>query len=402
MKRVATLFVILAAGACSSTPTPGAGELRVIPLGGDVRILQDGESSILEEATTVDSGVGLITGADGHAQVELPTGSSVELAPQAEMRVTGDVPHISTGSALVRAVSGITVHAGLAGDAEITATDSTFRVDSDISVTLAVYRGAATVLGSGVPEIGELQQATVVQGTDIYRSPGPLEVRRNDPWDAELLGEAIDLGLRLAGLQKGLTRQLPSGREIEAVSQALADDLPQGAIRSALGELQDAARIVVAAALAREVEQLDGGSRARIFSEVVNLQSLGAHWIVIVAKWGLERAAAQVLAALGNFAATIAETFNPALAAPSTSSSSEASATQPGTPPDRTTNGDPPDNDPKPGNNPPEQPGDNQTPPPQPPDEGPDEQPPAQSCGNEVECTVDDIIPGRIGVSISL
>jgi hypothetical protein len=397
MKRAITLLVVLAAGACSQTPTPEAGELRVVPLGGDVRILQDGESSLLEEAITVDSGVRLITGTDGRAQVELPSGNSVELAPQAELQVDGDEPHLSTGSALVRAPSGITVHAGLAGDAEISATDSTFRVDSDISVTLAVYRGAATVLGSGVPEIAALQQATVVQGTDIYRSPGPLQVKPNDPWDAELLGENIDLGLRLVGLEKGLTRQLPSGREIEAVSQTLAEDFPKNVIQSALTELNDAARIVVAAALAREVERLDGGSRAQIFSEVVNLQSLGAHWIVVVAKWGLATAAAQVLASLGDLAASIAEAFTPSLAPPASSSSSGSTGTQPGTPVAGAPS-DGGDGNPEPRDDPPDDSDDGSDPPPEPPVEDPDEAPPAQSCDNEVECAVDDIIPGREAV----
>jgi hypothetical protein len=397
MKRFAVLFVVLAAGGCSRTPTPEAGELRVVPLGGDVRIFQDGESSILEEAITVDSGVGLITGTDGRAQVELPGGSSVELAPEAEVRVDGDEPHISSGSALIRAVSGITVRAGLGGDAEITATDSIFRVDSDISVLLAVYEGAATVFGSGVDQIGALQQATVVQGTDIHSSPGPLVVKPNDPWDAELLGEEIDLGLRLDGLQKGLTRQLPSGREIEAVTQTLAEDFPLSSIRAALAELDDAARIVIAAALAQEIERLDGGSRAEILTDVVNLQSLGADWIVIVARWGLATVASQVLAGLGDLAASIAEAFSPSLAEAAASTESPASPNggdtpggeTGGDPGGETETPDPPGPDERP--DPPNKRGGNTPPPAPPPDEQPEENP-AQSCGNEVECAVDDVI----------
>lgn len=401
MKRFTVLFVVLAAGACSRTPAPGAGELRLVPLGGDVRILQDGESSLLEEATTVDIGVGLMTGVDGRAKVELPSGSSIELAPEAELRVNGEEPHISTGSALVRAVSSITVRAGLGGDAEIRASDSVFRVDNGISVLLAVYEGAATVFGSGVPEIGALQQAVVVQGTDINSGPGPLVVKPNDPWDAELLGEAIDLGLRLEGLQKGLTRQLPSGREIEAVMQTLAEEFPQSAIRSALTVLDDAAGIVVAAALAQEIERLDGGDRARIFREVVTLQNLGADWIVIVARWSLATAAAQVLAALGNVAAGIAEAFAPSLAQATGPSDSLASANRgdaPGGETDSTTTGgssDPPGPGGRPG--PPNKQGGK--PPPAPPAENESQdEAPAQSCANEVECTVDDVLgdaPGR-------
>lgn len=392
MKRTATLLVILAAGACSRAPASETGELRVIPLGGDVRVLQDGESSALEEATTFESGVSLVTGLDGRAQVELPSGSSVELAPQAEISVNGDEPHIATGSALIRTSSDITVRAGTGDDAEISAADAIFRVDSDISVKLAVYRGAATVLGSGVPAIRGLEQVTIVQGSDIYRSPTPLEVRPNDPWDAQILGDAIDLGLRLVGLEKGLTRQLPAGREAEAVSRTLERDFSPSAIKSALAQLRDAARVVVAAVLAEEVERIDGRSRNRILADVVHLQELGANWIVIVAKWGLAQAAAQVLATLGDIAATIAEAVAPP-PAPSPASASagtggstggESGGTDPGGPGPGGT--DPPDS-PGPGNR-----NGGQRPPPPPPDEQPNDEPDAQQCGNEVECAVDDII----------
>ena len=396
MKRAAILLLVLAAGACSRTPAPQAGELRVTPLSGDVRIIQDGESSVLEEATTVDSGVGLITGVDGRAQVELPSGDSIELAPQAEVRVDGDEPQISSGSALVRADSDITVRAGLAGEAEITAADSTFRIDSDISVRLAVYEGAATVLGSGVGPIEALEQATIVQGSDIYRSPGPLQVRANDLWDAEILGDSIDLGLRLAGLEKGLTRQLPSGREAEAVSRALQEAFPASRIRSALDVLGNAASVVVAAVLAEEGERIDGRSRARIFADVVDLQRLGANWIVVVAKWGLARASAQVLATLGDIAATIAEAFVPP-PAPSSSSVSTSSAGGP-SPSGGTIDRDPPaggGDGPGPGPDPKGDPGGGNQPPEPPPPEPGGEQ--AQSCGNELECTVDDVLDDTPG-----
>jgi hypothetical protein len=397
MKRAVILLITLAAGACSRTPSPEAGELRVTPLGGDVRIIEDGESSQLEEAVTVNSGVGLITGSDGRVQVELPSGASVELAPEAELRVDGDEPQISSGSALIRATSDITVHAGLAGEAEITAADSIFRIDSDISVRLAVYRGAATVLGSQVGAIEALEQATIVQGSDIYRLPGPMEVRPNDPWDSELLGDAIELGLRLAGLEKGLSRQLPSGREAEAVSRSLEEAFPASRIRSALEELGDAASVVVAAVLAEESERLDGRSRARIFADVVNLQRLGANWIVVVAKWGLARAAAQVLATLGDIASTIAEPFAPPPAPSSTSASTSSAA---GGPSQTGTIDQDPGGEgsggPGPGNNPKDPPGGGGTQPPAPPPPEPGDDP-AQSCGNEVECAVDDVLDDTPG-----
>lgn len=385
MKRTVGLLLVLAAGACSRTPTPEVGELRVTPLGGEVRLVDGGETSLLDEATTVDAGIGLLTGPDGRAKVELPGGDSVELAPSAEVRVDGEEPQITRGSVLVSTGSDITVHAGSTGDAEIAATDAVFRVDSDISVILAVYQGEAAVLGSGVSAVPALREVTIVGGSDIHSSPKPIQVRPNDPWDARLLGEYIDLGLRLAGLERGLTKQLPARDEVTAVSRVLGEDFPTNKIRNAILSLGDAARAVVAAVVANQVARLNGGDPVRALHDVVDLYLAGARWIVIAAEWGLAQAAVRLLEELDDFAGEIQRIVAPPPADGNTTS------TQGPNQRDRGPSG--PGGGGGGGDNPPPKgggPGGKSEPPPPPPPEGGDAA--EAECANAVECAVDTII----------
>jgi len=389
-KRLTALFVVLAAGACSRTPAPEAGQLRVIPLGGPVSLVEDGETTLLEEAATVDAGVSIITQTGGRAKVELSARRSLELAPDTELRVEDRFSEVEDGRVLVRTSSPMMLHAG---GAQIEATEAVFRVDWGASVLLGTYSGSATVLGSGVEPVSALRQANVLQGGDVPLGLQALDVRRNDPWDAKLLGQAIDLGLRLTDYERGLSRQLPSGREAGRVSQMLESRFPPRAIKSAVASL-GSARAVVAAVVAQEAGLLEGGSPTRILARIVGfIQQLRASWIAVAAEWGLPAAAAALTQQLRDLASSISELVAPP---PAPSLSSAPSGTVgPGStggsggggPGGGSGGGD------GPGGN-----GGNQDPPPPPPadqdDPGGNTQPlpPPSQCENTVECAVDDIL----------
>lgn len=394
MRRAAAVFVMLALGACSQTPTPEAGELRVIPMGGEVSLLEGGESSTLDEATTVEAGLGLQTGPDGRAEVQFPGGSSVELGPGALLQLDDRAPEVSEGSVLVRAGGDLSLQAGAA---HIEATDSVFRVDRQTSVVLGVYRGEASIPGAGVV-VPSLRQATVLQNGSTSGGLQPLSVELNDAWDIQQLGDAIDVGVQLENLQRGLTRQLPPGEEARAVSAALDNDFSAGAIRAAIRNLGDAAQAVVAAVVAREVVRIDGGSVDRIFSEVVNLQALAENWVVIVAQWGLAEASERLLDQLGDLAVVIAESVAPPEAPPSSSSASTPAtgSAEGGAPSGESVSGDPsgggtesPGPDRNNNGNPSSGGGE---PPPEPPPPEPEGEQAQTSCGNEFECAIDDIV----------
>lgn len=391
MKRVLSLpLLVLALGACARAPAPEAGELRIVPLSGAVSFVDGDDTTVLDEVMNVEAGVALRTGLDGRARVEFPGGASMELAPNASIRLHETDPEVSRGSVLVRTGgSGVSLHAGAA---EIEATGAEFRVERQTSVILGVYSGEAALPGAGVV-VPSLRQATVLGDGSISGALEPLDVKANNLWDIQFLGKAIDVGFQLLNLERGLTRQLPRGEEERAVSAALRRDFSPAAIRAAIQELGNAAEAVVAAVVAREIERIDGGSRARILADVVDLQALGNNWIVIVAEWGLAEAADALLDQLGELAVSIAQSVAPPEApAPSQASASAGTGgstgggsggTDPGGPgPGGTDPGDSPGSDNRKGD---------QRPPPPPPEEPADDAP-AQGCANEVECTVNDVI----------
>jgi hypothetical protein len=286
MRRTATTVIaLLVAGGCARSPEGAPNGLRVVPLAGQVSLLHDGERILLDEVTGVTPGDVVATGATGRARVELGAGRSVELAPEADLMVAAPSrTEVLEGSVLARAGGpGLSL---LAGDAEITGRGAVFRVDRGFSVELGVYRGQASLPGSGVAPVPELRQATVVAGGTVPRGPQPLVVRPDDPWDAELLGPFIDLGLQLDDLQRGLTRQLPRGDGADAVLAALDEAFPRKAVEAVLEEIR-AAEAVVAAVVSGQAAPVAGLPLVQALEEVVDLRLEGAQWIVVLARWRL-------------------------------------------------------------------------------------------------------------------
>lgn len=282
MKMVAALATLaLVATGCARSPQPGSDGLQVVPLAGSVSLLHAGEPVLLEETTPVSPGDVVTTGEEGRARVDLGASGSVELAPGAQLRVGGsDRAEVLEGSALARAGSGLVIQAG---DAQVEGRRSVFRLDHGFSTTLGVYRGQASLPGTGVLPVPALRQATVVAGGDVPRGPQPLVVRPDDPWDAGLLGPFIDLGLELDDLQRGLARQLPPGDAADAVASALAENFPRRIVDRAMGEIQ-AAEAVVAAVVSNRAARLAGLSIERALDQVVGLRLEGAQWIVVLAQ----------------------------------------------------------------------------------------------------------------------
>jgi hypothetical protein len=282
MNRAAWLVaVVLLAGGCAGSPAGGPFGLAVVPLGGEVRLIRDGEALLVEEPLPVGPGDVVATGPAGRARVELGTGGTLELAPSAELLVEGE-PEVVEGSVLARAGDPpLTVRAG---DAEIAAQRSVFRVDRDFTVTVGVYRGQADLAGSGFGPLGQLRQVSVVAGGTVPRGPQPLVVRPDDPWDAQLLGPFIDLGLELVDLQRGLSRQLPRGGGEDAIAAALEEAIPPEVLEGVLQEV-GAAEAVVAAAVSQRASEVAARQITETLEAIIDLRLAGAHWIVVLAEW---------------------------------------------------------------------------------------------------------------------
>ena len=323
----AIVLVALLAAGCARSEAGSPSEMTVIPLGGAVTVFEDGESTALEEATEVDAGARVATAGDGRAEVLLGDQGSLELAPEAEVALPAvDGSQVLSGSVLVRAPEqGMVVDAG----ADLEANESVFRVDRGFSVILAVYRGEVDVLGSGVAPVSALRQTTILPGGEIQTGHGPLQVRPNDPWDIDILGPAIDLGQKLVTLERGLTRQIPSNGAPRTIAAAMQRDLPRSLVTEALRSL-DAARATIAAVLADQAARLNDASPDEALSEIVDLHGAGAHWIVVVARWGLAAVQADLLTQLARMTSTIARAVAPAPSSAGLFSSGDTAGGSPG------------------------------------------------------------------------
>lgn len=388
-----TLLAVAAAGCAGSGDSAGSGP-RVLPLAGPVTLAQGGESFLLEEETALEPGAVVATEDGGRALVSLGAGQSVELGPRAEVRLDGlSEPELTRGSILARTgPTGLQVRSG---DAALEGRSAIFRVDRGFSTTLAVYRGAASVIGSGVAPVPALRQATVVSGGSVPRGHSPLEVRLNDPWDIRLLGPAIDAGLALVELERGLTPQLAGEDGAAAVASILADQFPAGLLGETLNRL-GAAEAVIAVEVAREAAELTASPLSAMLQQVSDLRRDGAHWIVVLAQW--EVIGDALLLELGQLAGIIARLVAPPAAAVLLGGSSsggsgggtvgqagdasDGTTTTDGTTTDTTTTTDGSDEGGGGG--------------------GGDPSPPPPGCQNPVDCVVDDLVGELEGPGLPL
>lgn len=281
-KTTVLVLAALAAAGCARSAADAEG-LSVVPLAGEVRLLAGDDTMLLDEATDVQPGDLVSTGVGGQALLHLGAAGRLELGSRAQVRVD-QRPELLRGSVLAAAEpSGLAVRAG---GAEIEARDSVFRIDRGFSVLVAVYRGAAEILGSGIGDVGELRQTVVLAGGDVPRGPAPLEIQPDHPWDIRLLGPAIDLGLDLDRLQRGLDRALPARDRPAAVARVL-DGTISGAMMDDLLSEKAGAETVVAVEVSRVAAELSETPLRGIVDQVLNLRGEGAEWIVVAATWDL-------------------------------------------------------------------------------------------------------------------
>ncbi|HZA27199.1 MAG TPA: hypothetical protein VE915_06070, partial [Actinomycetota bacterium] len=301
-----SVAVALLVGACGQGPV-SLSEFELLPLEGTVEVLQGGEWKPVSEKTGVSRGDQVRAGPDGKARIHLPGEQTVELAPEARVRVAGpEAAEVLGGSVLAQARQGLAV--ALDG-LEVTAADAVFRLDLELSRRLAVYRGEAAVPGSGWDEpVTAFQQLTLV-GRSAPRGPVPLQVDTNDRWDVRLLGEAMDVGLALLQQETGLASQLRDQAARKTVFDTLSKALPGENLRSQLAKLPPAV-VVVAATIAMTLED---ALPAEVLDQILDLRALGASWIVVAGLLGVGRS---VLATLEDIVSSIVVGVNPQAASP--------------------------------------------------------------------------------------
>ena len=320
-KAVSLLAVALLAGACARGGPGASDELRVIPLEGDVFVLDGGEKTSIDEAEELGLGAVVATGGSGRALVDLPLGQAVELAPESSLRVTGgDETELLTGQVLAGAPAGLTISSGAA---EVNGSGGFFRLDRYVgAMRLGVYSGSATVHGWD-GRLAALEQVGVAAGI-VPEAPVPLQVDPSDPWDVRRLRQAIQVGVSLDDLQRGLGAELRGGAGPETMTRVLPKGLPAEDAQRYLDRVSPP-EALVAAMVAIQAARRDALSSLDALREVVRLRELGASWIVVVARWQLYTGA--ILDGLARITDLIARTLIPVVATGGTDATIGGAAT---------------------------------------------------------------------------
>jgi hypothetical protein len=383
MRRTAipTLCMALLAGACARS---GQGDLRVVPQG-EVFVVSGSDESRIAEPQSLEVGDSVRTGPGGRAYVQFPGGRSVELAPASTLGISGpDAAELAQGRVLVHAPGGM----GLtSGSAEILGEGEYFRLDRYVgALRVGVYEGSATIEGWD-GRVSSLEEVGVSAGI-VPEPPRPLVLDPADPWDGRLLGDAMQVGDRLADIVRGLDRQLQSGTRLDAVTHVLPNDFPVRGSQRYLGRFP-VAEALVAAMVAFEAARLDGLSTLSVLGDVARLRTADAAWSIVVARWNLVRD--RVLSALARVIDLVAGLLVPGIASIG-SDTGTASAGGPGPSAGQTgaplaSGPGPGEPAPPPGSGDPDPPGGGSPPPP----------PPPPGCGTPIECAVEDVLGGPDG-----
>jgi hypothetical protein len=381
MRRTAipTLCVALLAGACARSG--GDGDLRVVPQG-EVFVVSDSDESRITEPESLEVGDSVRTGPQGRAYVQFPGGRWVELAQTSTLGIGGpDSAELAQGRVLVHAPGGMSL---TSGSAEILGEGEYFRLDRYVgALRVGVYDGSATIEGWD-GRVSSLEQVGVSAGI-VPEPPGPLVLDPADPWDGRLLGDAMQVGDRLADIVRGLDRQLQSGTRLDAVTHVLPNGFP---VRGSQRYLESfpVAEALVAAMVASEAARLDGLSTMNVLGEVARLRRADAAWSIVVARWNLARD--RVLSALARVIDLVAGLLVPGISAVGADTGAGPAG---GAGPSGSQSGAPPASDPGSGGSP-EPPGSGGGPEPH----GSTPPPPPPPCGTPVECAVDDVLDGPL------
>jgi hypothetical protein len=298
------LCVALLAAACARSGGTGDA-LRVVPLEGDVFVASD--DSPVTEAEEISPGEVVRTGENGRAVVEFPDGQAAELAPGSRLGVGGPAgAEVLRGQVLFRGTTGLAVGSG---PAQIQGTDGYFRVDRYVgALRLGVYSGSAAVQGWD-GQVRALEEVGVSAGV-VPGAPEPLQVDADDRWDGRLLGEAIDLGVKLEDFQRDIRAQLLGARGL-TVADVVPSDFPARGAERSLDDLHRA-EALVAAMVAFQAARIDGLPLVSVLGDIAGLRERGASWIIVVAAWNLVRD--RMIAALARITDLVTGLLVPAVA----------------------------------------------------------------------------------------
>ena len=289
---LAVVLAVLALPACSG----GRGDDRyVLTVNGVVQVsgasgdrrFEDGRHKVhLGDSVEVTSGSAVLA-LPGAGAVELRAGRTIHAAqagvsrtptPASDSRLrVRKVPELIAGDALVM-TGGDDVRL-VAGSASMEVQGGAARVRRSAGVTLAVYRGKATVdaLGRTLDRaVTAYRQVAVADTGALPRRAVPLvyDRTRPDPWDVRYLGDAIDLGTQLERRSLALNREVTS----TVTGSLLATLLPSLRTTRFDGSLVDDTRSVGESVVGASIALNGPGDFTRRWNAAFDFRADGADW----------------------------------------------------------------------------------------------------------------------------
>lgn len=279
--RAVTLAVVLAVLATPACSRHGASDNGYrLQLDGRARIVaKDGDRTVSGGRHKLAAG-DTVKMLDGSAVLDLPGHRTMLLRAGTKTSSVVDVgptPDLVDGDAVV-----VAAEEGAhftAGEVDVRLAAGAMRVQRRLSVTLAVYRGRATVRSAGreLPGgLAALRQVSIAATGLLPRDLVALvyDDKRPDPWDRQFLGDAIDLGIDLDRRARGFTGQLGPAVHVDAaLLKSVIPPLDRESFTVDGG--QSPGEALVGAAI---VVEAPAGPFAERWSDVFSFRSRGAKW----------------------------------------------------------------------------------------------------------------------------
>lgn len=224
-------FVIAPPGSSDALPSTAVGRV----LSGTLELAQvDQVSQLLNAGDLVPNGAD-VRALDGEATLDV-RGGVVSLQRGTTASLSTGVFEVRTGSILFEVDASYTVQY----QAFAVRGQGSWRIDATSNPRLAVYEGAATIVGV---ETATGTRALVVPGLQqvelrdptLPEEPTPLQYFAFDPWDTRLMADAIEIDRQVEAQQRGLERTY--GDALRSLD--FYDDfvLVDGELAAALGRL---------------------------------------------------------------------------------------------------------------------------------------------------------------------
>jgi hypothetical protein len=284
LRALPLLLVLVIVGAPACSRDEKADDAFRLELDGRATVQSDGDSRTIGAGRHTLAVGDTVRMLEGTGVLELPGDRSMlvraggEHATEVDLAVT---PDVVDGDAVV--IAGEEGARFRAGNVDVQLAEGAARVQHGLSVTVAVYRGSATVQSAGRDLAGglaALRQVSVAGTGQLPRTPVALlyDDQYADPWDRRFLGDAIDLGQELDVKARGFTGQI--GPRVTVDGSLLRRVLPPLAGESDFGDDlvrgdRSPGESLIGAAIA--VEGAAGGFRQR-WNDVFSFRAEGARW----------------------------------------------------------------------------------------------------------------------------